>query len=238
MDNKWLRENLNALEEVRDTVVATNKEWAERLGIPQSVATTCVKPSGTVSQLVNSASGMHRRFGSYYLRRVRADAKDPLTQMLIDAGVPYEQDLFKPQQMVFTFPQKAPKSASLREHATAIDDLEAWKQLQEYWCEHKPSVTINVKEDEWFKVGAWVYENFDTLSGVSFLPYDGGVYPQMPYEEVTKDEYDEWVKKMPKTIDWSRLPEFEKEDMTTGTQEFACAGGVCEIVDIGVMSNG
>lgn len=231
-DNSSLLDDVSVLEEVKQVVIDTNKEWAELLGIPQSTATTCVKPSGTVSQLVHAASGMHRRHAPFYLRRVRADVKDPLTAFMISAGIPHETDLMNDSNMVFTFPIKSPEGSSMRKDANAIDDLELWKKLQEHWCEHKPSATINVKDEEWMEVGAWVYENFDYLSGVSFLPYDGGTYMQMPYEEITEEEYNEWVKKMPETVDWLGLQEFEKEDTTTGSQELACSGNSCEIVDI------
>ena len=227
-----------ALQGLKQVVIDTNAEWAERLGIPQSTATTCVKPSGTVSQLVGAASGMHDRFAPYYLRRVRGDIKDPLTQFLMAAGVPNEVDVMNPSNIVFTFPQKAPEGSQTRHQSTAISSLELWKTLQDNWCEHKPSATINVKEEEWMDVGAWVYRNFDTLSGVSFLPYDGGSYMQMPYEEITEEQYNEFLKQMPESIDWTQLQLFEKEDTTTGTQELACAGGVCEIVEIGAAVDG
>lgn len=226
----WLRE-------LKRVVVDTNREWAELLGIPQSTATTCVKPSGTVSQLVNTASGMHRRHAPFYLRRIRADSKDPLTQFLISQGVPNEVDFMVPENIVFTFPIKSPEDSSFRHEVNALEDLELWKRLQDEWCEHKPSATINVKEDEWMKVGAWVFENFDYLSGVSFLPYDGGNYMQMPYEEITEDEYKEWILKMPFQIDWTGLKEFEKEDTTTGSQELACVAGVCDLVTIGQVDD-
>lgn len=232
-DHPKLGDNSKWLEELKEVVVDTNKEWAELLGVPQSTATTCVKPSGTVSSLVNSAAGMHRRHSPFYLRRVRADLKDPLTQFLQSTGLPWEIDVMNSSCAVFTFPMKAPKGASVRADADSIKDLELWQRIQDNYCEHKPSVTINVKEDEWMKVGAWVYENFDTLSGVSFLPYDGGTYAQMPYEEITEDEYKEWVLKMPFQIDWNGLQEFEKEDTTTGSQELACTGGVCELIVVG-----
>jgi ribonucleoside-triphosphate reductase len=221
------------LEELKNVAIATNTEWAGLLGIPPSTAITCVKPSGTVSQLVNAASGMHGRHSPFYVRTIRSDIKDPLTTFLIDAGVPWETDLMKDSQIVFSFPQKAPEGAMMREDLSAIQMLEEWKKLQDHWCEHKPSVTISVKEEEWMDVGAWVFANFDELSGVSFLPYDGGSYKQAPYQEITEEEYVEWIKKMPESIDWTRLQEFEKEDTTTGSQELACVAGFCEIVTIG-----
>jgi len=228
------------LNEVRDLVVATNKEWAERLGVPQSAATTCVKPSGTVSQLVNSGSGLHSRHSPYYLRTVRADNKDPLTQFLKDAGVYSEADVTKPDSTtVFYFPMKSPEGSKMRDDDTAIGSLELWKTLQEEWCEHKPSATVYVREEEWPDVIAWVYKNFDMLSGVSFLPYDGGSYKQAPYQEVTKEQYEEWLEKHPlPVIDWDDLKFYETEDMTTGSQELACVGNSCEVVTIGNVLDG
>jgi ribonucleoside-diphosphate reductase alpha chain len=239
-DNNKLMGGPEVLSALRETVVETNKDWASRLGIPQSAATTCVKPSGTVSQLVNSASGLHTRHSAYYLRTVRADNKDPVTKFLIDEGVYSEPDVASPDNTtVFYFPQKSPDFATVRADEDAIDALERWKLLQDHWCEHKPSATINVQEHEWLDVGAWVYKNFDVLSGVSFLPHDGGTYRQAPYQELTKEEYEEWLNKYPTPyIDWSRLPEYEKEDTTTGSQELACSGGVCEIVSIGNVMDG
>lgn len=223
------------MEIIRDVVVETNKAWAEKLGINQSTATTCVKPSGTVSQLVDSASGLHARHSEYYLRTIRADNKDPLTQFLKDSGVYNEADVMAPHSTtVFYFAVKSPEGAVTREKQDAIASLELWKRLQTYWCEHKPSATINVKEDEWMEVGAWIYKNFDYLSGVSFLPYDGGTYKQAPYQEITKEEYEAWRNEHPQpVIDWDDLRHYEKEDHTTGSQELACTGGVCEVVVIG-----
>lgn len=237
-DNRGLIGAEALLAEVRDYVIEVNKEWAARLGIKQSAATTCVKPSGTVSQLVNASSGMHTRFANYYLRTVRADNKDPLTAFMKSVGIPSEVDVMNPSNTVFYFPIKSPDFSVTRDDLSSIDSLEMWKSLQENWCEHKPSVTINVKEDEWMAVGAWVYENFDTMSGVSFLPHDGGSYRQAPYQEITKEEYLEWVEKMPTGIDWNGLREFEKEDHTTGSQELACVAGVCEIVSVGNTTDG
>jgi ribonucleoside-diphosphate reductase alpha chain len=231
-DNVNLVGNEHALEEVRRVVVSTNKEWAEIFGIPQSAATTCVKPSGTVSQLVNSSSGMHTRFAAYYIRTVRADNKDPLTDFLKQAGIYNEPDVMNHANTVFFFPIKSPDASVTRNDMTAIQTLEMWKKLQDHWCEHKPSVTINVREEEWMAVGAWVYENFDSMSGVSFLPYDGGSYRQAPYTECTKEEYEEFMKKMPESIDWEALSNFEFEDNTVGSQSAACSAGSCEIVDL------
>lgn len=234
-DNLNLLQDDAVLSKLREVVVETNKEWAARLGINQSVATTCVKPSGTVSQLVNSASGLHTRHAPYYLRTVRADNKDPVTDFLKDQGVYNEPDVMaEDTTTVFYFPIKSPDGAVTRNEQSAIEALELWKHLQDNWCEHKPSATINVKEEEWMDVGSWVYRNFDVLSGVSFLPYDGGSYKQAPYQELTEEEYKDWVKDHPTpTINWDALSEFEFEDTTTGSQELACTGGVCEIVAIG-----
>lgn len=228
------------LNEVKQVVINTNKEWAERLGIPQSAATTCVKPSGTVSQLVNSGSGLHSRHSPYYLRTVRADNKDPLTQFLKDSGVYSEPDVTKPDNTtVFYFPMKSPKGSKMRDNDTAIGSLELWKLLQDEWCEHKPSATVYVREEEWVDVFSWVYKHFDMLSGVSFLPYDGGSYKQAPYQEITEDQYNEWLEKHPMPeIDWDDLRFYETEDMTTGSQELACTGGACEIVTIGSVLDG
>lgn len=225
-------ETLNIL---RETVIETNKDWAARLGINPSAATTCVKPSGTVSQLVNSASGLHPRHSAYYLRTVRADNKDPLTVFLKDAGVYWEPDVMSPgNTSVFYFPIKAPEGCVTRNDQDPIAALDLWKHLQENWCEHKPSATINVREEEWMDVGSWVYRNFDLLSGVSFLPYDGGSYKQAPYQELTEEEYHAWIKNHPTPdIDWRDLQRYEQSDSTTGSQELACSGGVCEVVEIG-----
>ncbi len=225
------------LSSLRDYAVEVNAEFAALLGIPASAAITCVKPSGTVSQLVDSASGIHPRWSAYYLRSVRADNKDPLTQFLIDQGVPYEPDVTKPETTtVFYFPQKSPDNAVVRRDLSAIEHLEIWKTIQENWCEHKPSITVNVRESEWLDVGAWVYKNFDILSGVSFLPMDEHTYRQAPYQEITADEYAEAVAKMPEQINWSLLSMYETEDTTSGSQELACTGGVCEIVEIGKVN--
>ena len=233
LDHKTLCYDKELLNELRDLVVETNKVWAKALGIPQSMATTCVKPSGTVSQLVDSASGIHPRHSAFYIRTVRGDVKDPLTQFLIAQGVPNEPDVTKPNDtVVFSFPQRAPEGATLRADITAIEHLDIWKTLQEEWCEHKPSITISVKEDEWMDVQAWVWRNWDVLSGVSFLPHSEHTYKQAPYQECDEATYHEWVEKSPAQIDWARLGEFELEDNTAGSQSFACSGSVCELVDI------
>ena len=220
----WLRH-------LKEVAIATNKQLAEKLGIQQSVAITCVKPSGTVSQLVDSSSGIHPRHSPHYVRTVRGDSKDPLTQFLKDQGVPWEPDVMSPQNTtVFSFPQKSPPNAICREELSAIEHLEIWKNIQEHWCEHKPSITVNVREDEWVGVGNWVWDNFDILSGVAFLPYSEHTYRQAPYQEITEEQYLEWCKRMPEKIDWGKLRDYEAEDNTTGSQEYACSSGFCEIV--------
>lgn len=218
------------LSELKKIAVATNKDWAKRLGINQSVAITCVKPSGTVSQLVDSASGIHARHNQYYIRTVRADKKDPLAKMMIEAGFPVEDDVTKPEHtVVFSFPMKGPQYGVYRKDMTAIEQLELWKVYQDNWCEHKPSVTISVKEHEWLEVGAWVYEHFDQMSGVSFLPFSDHTYRQAPYQDCTKEQYEEAMQSMPKNVSWDTLSEYEQQDMTTSSQELACVAGGCEI---------
>lgn len=220
------------LDHLKSIAIATNSEWAERLGIPVSAAITCVKPSGTVSQLVDSASGIHARHSPYYIRTVRGDVKDPLTQFMRDQGIPNEPDVFKPDQtVVFSFPVKAPNKAVVTSDLTAIEQLEMWLAYQRHWCEHKPSVTINVKKDEWFEVGAFVYNHFDEMSGVSFLPFSEHTYQQAPYQDCDKETYEDALAIMPKSIDWSKLSGYEVEDNTSGSQTFACVGS-CEIVDL------
>tara|TARA_B100000959_G_scaffold121246_1_gene127441 strand:- start:13322 stop:15283 length:1962 start_codon:yes stop_codon:yes gene_type:complete len=213
--------------------VETNKGWSEKLGISQATATTAIKPSGTVSQLVDSASGIHTRHNDYYFRRVRADSKDPIARLMEDQGIPCEDDVMKPNSVkVFTFPMKAPKGAVLRNDRNAIEQLKLWLTYQRYYCEHKPSVTISVKEHEWMEVGAWVYKHFDEVSGVSFLPHSDHSYQQAPYEDCTKAEYTELAKKMPKSVDWNLISQYELEDTTVGNKTLACTGSVCELVDL------
>ena len=222
------------LQELRQVAVDTNKEWAEKLNIPQSAAITCVKPSGTVSQLVDSASGIHARHSEYYIRTVRGDNKDPLTQFMIEQGIPSEPDVTKPNDTtVFSFPVKSPTGCVTRNDLTAIQQLEMWMIYQRYWCEHKPSVTITVRDDEWMEVGAFVFKHFDEMSGVSFLPHSDHTYQQAPYQDCTEEEYNAMLDKFVYDINWSQLAEYEKEDTTAGNQTFACSGDVCEIVDIG-----
>jgi ribonucleoside-triphosphate reductase len=218
---------------LRKETVDTNKHWAELLGINQSTSITAIKPSGTVSQLVNSASGIHPRHNDYYLRRVRADTKDPIAQLMKDEGVPCEPDVMKPDSVeVFTFPMKAPEGAVLRDDRTAIEQLELWLMYQEYYCEHKPSVTITVREYEWMEVGAWVYKNFDKVSGVSFLPHSDHSYQQAPYEDCTEEIYLEALANMPESVNWDRIKEYELTDTTRGMKTMACTGDVCEMVDL------
>jgi ribonucleoside-diphosphate reductase alpha chain len=208
--------------------VDTNLQFSTDIGIPQSAAITCVKPSGTVSQLVDSASGIHTRHSPYYIRRVRGDKKDPLSTFMINAGIPAEDCVMRPEStVVFSFPQKSPDGARIREDLTALQHLELWMQYQRHWCEHKPSVTISVKEDEWLDVGAWVYRNFNEISGISFLPYADSSYRQMPYEDCTKEQYEDLVSKMPKEINWDSLNEMD--DNVEGAQMLSCTSGYCEI---------
>jgi len=221
------------LEHLRNVAVTTNAEWADRLGIPHSTAISCVKPSGTVSQLVDSASGIHARHSAYYIRTVRGDNKDPLTQFMKDKGVPNEPCVMKGDTTtVFSFPVKSPEGAVTRNDMTAIEQLETWLTYQRHWCEHKPSVTISVRDSEWMDVGAFVYKHFDEMSGVSFLPHSDHTYQQAPYQDCTKEEYEELLSDMPKDINWSELSEYENEDNTAGSQTMACTGDSCEIVDI------
>jgi len=218
------------LENLRNTAVETNKLYSKALGINRSAAITCVKPSGTVSQLVDSASGIHARHAPYFIRTVRADNKDPLCKMMKDEGFPNEEDVTKPTHTtVFSFPMKSPTSTVFRKDLSALDHLKIWKIYAEHWCEHKPSITISVKEDEWFSVGAWVYENFDDISGISFLPFSEHSYRQAPYQDCTKEEYQEMLKIMPKNVEWNKLSDYEQKDFTISSQELACVAGACEV---------
>ena len=228
--NKGLENTLGHLKQI---AVDTNATWAKRLDIPVSTAISCVKPSGTVSQLVNSSSGIHARHSAYYIRTVRGDNKDPLTKFMAEQGIPNEPDVMKPDQTtVFSFPMKAPEGAVTTSDMSAIQQLEMWLAYQRSWCEHKPSVTINVKKDEWFEVGAFVYRHFDEMSGVSFLPFNEHTYQQAPYQECDETAYEILTDVMPKAIDWSKLSEYEQEDNTAGSQTLACSGDSCEIVDL------
>ena len=237
MDNKLMTTKNKGLDKtlahLKEVAIKTNKIWAEKLGIPQATAISCVKPSGTVSQLVDSASGIHARHSPYYIRTVRGDSKDPLTQFMIDQGIPNQPCVMKPDTtVVFSFPQKAPAGAVVTADLSAVEQLEMWLAYQRSWCEHKPSVTINIKSDEWFEVGAFVYKHFDEMSGVSFLPFNEHTYQQAPYQECGKTDYTALKSLMPKNIDWSKLSEYENEDNTAGSQTLACSGDSCEIVDL------
>jgi len=237
MDHSVLSKTVDSrrwLEEMRQEAIDTNMVIANTLGIPSSTAITCVKPSGTVSQLVDAASGIHARPNDYYIRTVRGDNKDPLTQFLINEGVHNERDVMKPDSTtVFSFAMESPKGAVLRTDMSAIEQLELWKVYAIHWCEHKPSITVSVKEHEWMEVGAWVYENFDVASGVSFLPHSDHTYQQAPYQDIEWEDYLEWKERYGNmTIDWNKLTEFEKEDNTSGSRELACTAGVCEVVDL------
>ena len=237
MDNPLMtHENMGlekTLAHLRSVAVSTNAEWADRLGIPVSASITCVKPSGTVSQLVDSASGIHARHSPYYIRTVRGDNKDPLTQLMKDQGIPNEPCVMKGDTTtVFSFPQKSPAGAVTRNDMTAIEQLNLWLTYQRHWCEHKPSVTISVRDSEWMHVGAFVYEHFDEMSGVSFLPHSDHTYQQAPYQDCTKEDYEVLLSSMPEKIDWSKLSDYEQEDNTVAMQTMACTGDVCEVVDL------
>ena len=238
MDNIHTNCNLVDMEErltrLKKIAVDTNKKYAKKFGIEESTAITCVKPSGTVSQLCDSASGIHARHSKYYIRTVRGDNKDPLTKFMIDQGVPSEPCVMKPDTTtVFSFPMMSPSGSRFRDDLSAIDQLNVWLIYQEHWCEHKPSVTVTVKEEEWLDVGAFVFKHFDKMSGVSFLPHSDHVYQQAPYQECTEDEYDDMLLKMNTRINWSKLRDYESVDTTAGSQTMACSGDSCEIVDIG-----
>ena len=237
LDNKFTNGNKKGLEQLledlKNVAVETNREWSERLGIERSAAITCVKPSGTVSQLVDSASGIHARHNPFYIRTVRADNKDPLCKMMKDAGFPNEPDVTKPKHTtVFSFPMESPKGAICRQDMSAVEQLELWSTYQKHWCEHKPSITVSVKENEWMGVGNWVWDNFDTISGISFLPFSDHTYRQAPYQDCTENEYKELFKKIPQNVDWSELSKYEQQDYTVASQELACSADGCEIVDL------
>ena len=231
MANRTKDDLAEVLDDLKQTAIKENIRWASALKLNHSTAITCVKPSGTVSQLVDSASGIHTRHSKHYIRTIRADKKDPVAKFMVDAGFPVEDDIMNPEHnYVFSFPQKAPKGALCRDDLTAIEHLDLWLTYAEHWCEHKPSITISVKEHEWMEVGAYCYKVFDKLSGVSFLPHDGGTYQQAPYQECTKEEYEKAKKAMPKDVDWYKVGEYEKEDHTTASQELACVGNNCEVI--------
>ena len=228
--NKGLEKTL---EHLKNVAISTNAELANSLSIPQATAISCVKPSGTISQLVDSASGIHPRHSSYYIRTVRADTNDPLTKFMADQGIPNEPCVMKPDStVVFSFPIKSPDKAVLRDDLTAIEQLETWLTYQRHWCEHKPSVTITVRDEEWLEVGAFVYKHFDEMSGISFLPHSDHTYQQAPYQEVGRSDYNMLASLMPTSIDWSKLSDYEEDDNTASMQTLACSGDSCEIVDL------
>ena len=237
LDNPMMRSqgaNLDVLlETLKNDAVTVNAKWATKLGINPAAAISCVKPSGTVSQLTDAASGIHARHNPYYIRTVRADRKDPLCQFMVDKGFPHEPCVMKPDSvMVFSFPMKSPDKCITRNDMTAIEHLELWLTYQKHWTEHKPSITVTVKEHEWFEVGAWVYKHLDLVSGISFLPHSDHSYKQAPYQDCTKEEYEKALAAMPKDVDWTELNKYEKEDNTSGTQTYACSANSCEIVDL------
>ena len=230
-NGKSNKDLVKLLEGLKNKSIEVNKEFAKELGINQSTSVTCIKPSGTVSQLVDAASGIHARHNPYYIRTVRGDKKDPLTKLMTEVGFPVEDDEMNPSHtVVFSFPMKVDRSAVFRTDLTAIEQLDLWKIYQEHWCEHKPSVTISVKENEWMEVGAWVYKNFDQMSGVSFLPFSEHTYRQAPYQDCDREQYEKLLKVMPKNVDWGQLSKYETVDTTVASQELACANGLCEIV--------
>ena len=222
------------LRHLRNVAIETNHKWAQKLGINTAAAVTCVKPSGTVSSLVDSASGIHARHSPYYVRTVRADNRDPLCSMMRDAGFPHAPCVYNgATTTVFSFPMKAPAGALTRNDMTAIEQLEMWLEYQTNFCCHKPSITVSVRDHEWPEVGGWVFKNFDLASGISFLPHSDHTYEQAPYQDITPAQYERLLEQMPKGVDWSRLADYEQgRDHTTASQELACTGGVCDVVDI------
>lgn len=221
------------LEEMREFTNEVNLEWSAKLGIKRAAAITCNKPSGTVSSLVDSGSGIHSRYAKHYIRTVRADNKDPLAKMMVEAGFPYEPCVMKPDStLVFSFPMRTMGESVHRNDETAIEQLEYWLMWQRHWCDHKPSVTVSVRDHEWVEVGAWTYKHFDEVSGVSFLPHSDHSYQQAPYQETTEDNYLALLAQMPVGVDWSLLSKYELEDRTAGSKTLACSGGVCELVDL------
>lgn len=217
------------LDELREVTVQTNAEWAKRLKIPASTAITCVKPSGTTSQVCNTASGIHPRFSPYYIRTVRNDKKDPLSQFMIDRGFPYEDDKMNSSNYVFSFPIKSPESALCAEEIGAMEQLRLWQTYQRHWCEHKPSMTAYYNDNNFLEIGNWLWNNMNEISGVSFLPYSDHSYAQAPYQEISKEAYDEMLAKMPVNVDWTELINYEQEDNTVSMQALSCTGGVCEL---------
>lgn len=218
------------LTQLKDYAIEVNKEWADKIGINPSVAVTCIKPEGSVSQVCDTASGIHPRFSQYYVRTVRCDKKDPLAKMMQDVGFPVEDDVTKPlSTCIFSFPEKSPTASRLRDDMTAIEQLELWLIYKKYWAEHTVSITVYVRENEWIEVADWVYKHFDEISGISFLPHTDHSYRQAPYQAITEKEYYEWLDRMPKNVDWSLLSKYELEDQTTSARELSCTGGACEM---------
>ena len=229
-DSKELPETLEIL---KQAAIEENKIWAAKIGVNPSTSITCVKPSGTVSQLTNTASGIHPRYARHYIRRVRADIKDPLTQFMKDRDFPNEVDVMNKNNLIFSFPIEAPEDGTVVKDVGAMHQLKLWKIYQDHWCEHKPSITVYYTDSEFMEIGNWLWNNFDDVSGISFLPHSEHSYRQAPYEEITKEVYDELLSKMPKGISWEDLAFYENDDNTSGSQQLACSSGVCEIVDIG-----
>jgi ribonucleoside-triphosphate reductase len=233
LTNNCSSKTTKLLTDLKNHAINTNKKWAKILNINVSAAITTVKPSGTISQLVDSSSGIHTRHNNFYIRTVRADNSDPLCKFMIDKGFPHEKCVMNPEYVtVFSFPMKSPDGCITRNEISALDQLELWKVYKDYWCEHSPSITVSVRENEWLEVGAWVYRNFDSLIGVSFLPYSEHIYAQAPYQDCSENDYINMLSKMPKNVDWSELASFEKQDNTTSSQELSCTAGACELVDI------
>jgi ribonucleoside-triphosphate reductase len=232
MDNEQLsnssRQTESLLQKLKDETITTNVEWAAKLQIPPSTSITTVKPSGTVSQLVDSASGIHPRHSDFYIRTVRADVKDPLAIFLQEQGVPNELDVTNPSNLVFSFPVASPRGSILRTERSAVEALEHYLVYKRHWCEHNPSITVYVKEHEWMEVGAWVYQHMEDIGGVSFLPHSDHVYQQAPYQDITQAQFEELNAGFPK-IDWNKFDSYEHEDNTTASHEMACSGGVCEL---------
>jgi ribonucleoside-diphosphate reductase alpha chain len=221
---------------LKHTSIETNEKYAKKMGINVSTAITTVKPSGTVSQLTASSSGMHPWHNDFYIRTVRADNKDPMTEFLKDVGIPWEPDVMAPETTtVFSFPQAAPEEAVTRKDLTAVEHLEIWKVYKQHWTEHNPSITINVKDDEWIEVASWVYDNWEFVGGISFLPYSDHVYKQAPYQDITSTDYEQLSREVPKAIDWKYLEDYEHEDTTTGSQSLACVAGNCDVVSVGAV---
>jgi ribonucleoside-diphosphate reductase alpha chain len=232
--SEGLEKTAEWLDILRETAVSTNQAFALKLGINPSTAVTTVKPSGTVSQLAEASSGMHYWYSDYYIRTVRADNKDPLTVFLKEIGIPFEADVMAPEtSTVFSFPRKAPETAIIGRDVSAIDHLNIWKVYKKHWTEHNPSITVSVRDEEWVEVAAWIYDNWEDVGGLSFLPYNDHVYQQAPYQSISEAEYNEISSRMPEKINWKDLALYELVDSTTGSQELACVASTgCEVVDV------